>query len=363
MDPLPPSFKLTSFMDVSTLQEIQDSFAAVANVRASITDADGTVLTHADPTREFVERQNAIARAEEEIPEAQKQGREYRAPILVQGKKLGTIRMTIGQTAPIDDATAARLAEKHGIEAKAVRSIARTLASDPTSRAAAVQFVTMIANAVARLCFKEFELRQRVNELTTLYDVTMMLSEPRDLQKLLDRTVRAVSDVMDCKAASIRMYDPDRNELVVRAVHNLSQEYLSKGPVWVGRDDANSMAWSSRGFDYVEDMTTDPRVQYPEEAKKEHIVSMLSIGMRYRGRPIGVLRVYTQTKRIFEQIEIDTLKAIAAQAAAAIEHARLIEERLATSRAPTSRTPTSRASSSPATSSTSSSCPTRTSAW
>jgi sigma-B regulation protein RsbU (phosphoserine phosphatase) len=330
MDSQPPTFKLTSFMDVATLQEIQDSFAAVANVKATITDADGSVLTHADPTREFVERQNAIARAEEEIPEASKQGREYRAPILVQGKKLGTIRMTIGTSPAVDEAMATRLAEKFGLESKAIRHIARTLAADPTARAAAVQFVTMIANTVARLCFKEFELRQRVNELTTLYDVTMMLSEPRDLQKLLDRTVRAVCDVMDCKAASIRLLDVERNELVVRAVHNLSQQYLAKGPVWVGKNDLSSMAWSPRGYEYVEDMATDPRVQYPEEAKQEHIVSMLSIGMRYRGRPIGVLRMYTQQRRIFEQIEIDTLKAIAAQASAAIEHARLIEERLQT---------------------------------
>ena len=112
MDAAPPKFKLTSFMDVATLQEIQDSFAAVANVRATITDADGATLTHADPTREFVERQTAIARAEQEIPEAQKQGREYRAPILVQGKKLGTIRMTIEAVAAPDEAVTGRLAEK-----------------------------------------------------------------------------------------------------------------------------------------------------------------------------------------------------------------------------------------------------------
>ena len=216
--------------------------------------------------------------------------------------------------------------KKLGVDPKAVRHIARTLAADPNSRAAAVQFVTMIANTVARLCYKEYELRQRINELTTLYDVTMMLSEPRDLQKLLDRTVRAVADVMQCKAASIRLYDPDRNELVIRATHNLSQQYLDKGAVWVGKSDLSNMH-TGRGYEYVEDVSTDPRAQYPEEAKAEQIVSMLSIGMRYRGRPIGVLRLYTQQKREFEQIEIDTLKAIAAQASAAIENARLAEER------------------------------------
>ena len=38
------NLRLTDFMDVQTLQEIQDSFAAVANVRAIITDAEGNRL-------------------------------------------------------------------------------------------------------------------------------------------------------------------------------------------------------------------------------------------------------------------------------------------------------------------------------
>jgi hypothetical protein len=37
--------RLTDFMDLPTLQEIQDSFAAVANVKATIADAQGNILT------------------------------------------------------------------------------------------------------------------------------------------------------------------------------------------------------------------------------------------------------------------------------------------------------------------------------
>ncbi len=322
------SFKLTDFMDVATLQEIQDSFAAVASVKATITDASGNVLTQPNPTRDFIDRQNAIARAEQEVPEAQKQGREYVAPIIVQGQKLGTIRMSVGHATTLDDGAVTKLTEKFGLDAKAVRQLARQIISNPRARAAAVQFVTMIANALARLCFQEYELKQRFNELTTIYNVTMMLAEPRDLKKLLDRTVRAVCEVMDVKAASIRLVDEENEELVIKAVHNLSNQYLNKGPIKLGGNELHSVAWSPRGFEYVRDMATDPRVQYPEEAAREGIVSMVSIPMRYRGRPLGVLRVYTAVERTFGQSEIDLLKAVSAQAAAAIEHARLVEDRL-----------------------------------
>src|SRR4029453_18204624 len=86
---------LTDFLDLGALQEIQDGFAAVANVKAIITDADGEVLTQPTPTREFMQRQRAIAQAEEAVREGpQKEGRQYVAPIIVNNHRLGTIRMT-----------------------------------------------------------------------------------------------------------------------------------------------------------------------------------------------------------------------------------------------------------------------------
>ncbi|MGC4033868.1 MAG: hypothetical protein QM754_19475 [Tepidisphaeraceae bacterium] len=93
------------------------------------------MLTQSNPTRDFIERQNAIVRAEQEVPEAQKQGREYVAPIIVQGQKLGTIRMTLGRTAsPVEDATVNRLAEKFGVDQKAVKLLLRQLVANPSAR-------------------------------------------------------------------------------------------------------------------------------------------------------------------------------------------------------------------------------------
>ena len=61
--PDPEHLSLTDFLDLPTLQEIQDSFAAVAQVKAVITDAAGNVLTQAKPTKEFLRRQRTLAEA------------------------------------------------------------------------------------------------------------------------------------------------------------------------------------------------------------------------------------------------------------------------------------------------------------
>src|SRR6059058_2655628 len=94
----PDNLRLTDFMDVKTLQEIQDSFAAVANVRAIITDAVGNRITQPAPSGEFLKRQQTLAAAEEMFEGPQKEGRVYVAPIMIAGRRLGTIRMASNGT-------------------------------------------------------------------------------------------------------------------------------------------------------------------------------------------------------------------------------------------------------------------------
>jgi phosphoserine phosphatase RsbU/P len=323
----PDNLKLTDFMDLPTLQEIQDSFAAVANVKATITDAAGAVLTQPTPTREFLRRQRVLAEEGDQQP--QREGAEFVAPIMVNNQRLGTIRMAAaGAMNGHDEEKLLAIGTKYGLDIKQIKSISTQLTRSKNTRAAAIQFLFLLANAIARLCYQEFQLRQRINELTAVYGVAMMLSDARDLQQVLLRTVQVVAEVMETKASSLRLYDAENDELNIKAVFNLSREYLNKGPIRLPRAEIDRIALTNEGFEYIANMGTDPRVQYPQESIREGIVSMLSAGMRYKGKPIGVLRVYTEKEQGFSPLQIDLLKAVAAQAAAAIENARLHTESL-----------------------------------
>lgn len=354
---------LTDFLDLSTLQEIQDAFAALASVKARITDAEGRPLTQSAPNPEFLRRQRAIADAEASLdpdePAAAatspgppagspgvaaaahvgvgapapdlgpaRAGREYVAPIVVNQQKLGLLRMTPTPGVGLDEAKLQQLADRFQLDPRTVRQVLQAASRLRQDRPAAIQFLYILANAIARLCYQEYQLRQRVAELTALYNVSTMLAEARDLQSVLERAARLVCQVMDAKAASIRLIDFEKDELVIKAVHNLSPTYQKKGPVRLSTSGIDQVALSDRGYEYVRDMKLDPRVRYPQESEREGIVSMLSVGMRYKGKPIGVMRVYTEKEQTFSPLRIELLKAVAAQAAAAIENARLLEETL-----------------------------------
>lgn len=336
---------LTDFLDLGTLQEIQDAFSSLASVKAHITDADGRPLTQSTPTSDFLRRQRAIAAAEaasapHDDPASggpSKAGREYVAPIVVNNQRLGLLRMTptpAGALAGLDDAKLAALGEKFHLDPKQLKQLLQSFqrAKGNTGAGAAIQFLYVLANAIARLCYQEYQLRQRINELTAVYNVSTMLADARDLGSVLARTARVVCDVIDCKAASIRLVDEEADELVIKAVHNLSPEYLGKGPIRLSLATIDHVALGPKGYEYVRDMAHDPRVRYPKEAEREGITSMISIGMRYKGKSVGVLRLYTENEQTFSQLKIDLLKAVAAQAAAAIENARLLEETLASER-------------------------------
>jgi serine phosphatase RsbU (regulator of sigma subunit) len=342
------NLRLTDFMDLATLQEIQDSFAAVADVKAVITDADGNLLTQPTPAASFLRRQRALAETaraaaglsplggappavpvvEEEDPQRfpQRDGAEYVAPIIVNEQRLGTIRMSASATPGVDEAKLSSLAEKFGLEPRQVRSLVQAWVRSKNTKPAAIQFLFLLANAIARLCYQEFQLRHRIRELTALNRIAIMLADARDLQRVLDRTAKVVCEVMETRASSIRLIDEEHDELVIKAVYNLSKEYLAKGPIRLSKADIDKRALGADGHAYVANMATDPRVQYPQESVREGIVSMLSVGMRYQGKDIGVLRVYTSEEQTFSPLQIDLLKAVGAQAAAAIENARLLTE-------------------------------------
>lgn len=183
------------------------------------------------------------------------------------------------------------------------------------------------ARLLSAWCRRESGIRAATEELTLIGDIANLLTGQQDLQKVLDQIVADTARVMKCRACSISLYREEDDQLVIKARHNLSREYLSTVGVVRAQSPIDEAAMSGEVV-YVEDVTTDPRVRYPEAARLEGIVSALITGMIYRGKPIGVIRVYTNRPQRFRNIHRSLLRSVASQAAAAVEHAHMIEERL-----------------------------------
>lgn len=273
---------LSDYIDAATLQQLQDAFVAVARAPICITGPDGQALTKDSPS----------------CPPTAAGGAVEHAPIRIDGQDVGRITWPVpGPRIPC------------AVDADALR-----------------RFGGLLAELIARQAARNEAHAARVQELAALYRLTAEFTTQRDVRKVLDLVARTVVDVLKAKACSIRLLSEDRTELVVKAVANLSTEYLNKGPILLADSKIDQEVIRELKTVTIADERTDPRVLYPAEARREGIVSALCAPLLYKGRAEGVLRVYMGEPHEFDWYEVSLLQAIAAEAGAAIVNARLYEE-------------------------------------
>lgn len=166
---------------------------------------------------------------------------------------------------------------------------------------------------------------QALSFFKSLYEVATVINSSLNPQVVFQKVVEQVARAASCKACSLRLLDRSGKNLLASASYGLSKGYLRKGQVELMKSGIDSDVLSSGKPVYIANVTSDPRFQYPEEAKAEGIASILVAPLMVDRKPVGVLRIYTDAERVFSQEEQDFLMAVSHIAAIAIDNARLHE--------------------------------------
>lgn len=127
----------------------------------------------------------------------------------------------------------------------------------------------------------------------TLLKVSRSLSKSKDPEEIIRLTVESIKSALDIKGCALFLVNRESKELEVAASAGLSTEYLNKGTISALRSIADSL---QDGPVAVYDVSDDPRIQYPEAAKKEGIASILSVPIMLGDEAIGAVRAYTAEK-------------------------------------------------------------------
>lgn len=162
---------------------------------------------------------------------------------------------------------------------------------------------------------KQLERDERIYELSTL------VAGELSLREVLDRLAAAAVKIANVKACSLRLLDSSTGDLKMSSTYGLSEEYRNKGVVSVN-DPVIKAAFSGEAV-LINDMRTNPRVKYPKAARKEGIVSQLTVAMRFKGKDVGVLRLYSPRPKKFDDDDVKLARAVASQCALAITNAML----------------------------------------
>ncbi len=150
------------------------------------------------------------------------------------------------------------------------------------------------------------------------HDFAVSMNETLDIKKILHILSADIAEVFGVKAVSIRLLDEEKKTLELVASYGLSDEYLDKGPI--SAEESINRALNMRP-NVVRDIETDEGVQYREEKRKEGIGAILTVPIHAREDVVGVMRLYSETKRVFTEDEIMLAVALAHQGGLAIQNA------------------------------------------
>lgn len=159
-----------------------------------------------------------------------------------------------------------------------------------------------------------------------IYHLTTLVAGAFSLQEVLDKLAEAAVKITGVKACSIRLLDEEAGELKMQSTYGLSEEYRNRGRGVVSKKDTVIKAAFGGEAVVLDDMRVDGRVKYKEATIKEGLVSQLTVAMQFRGKSIGVLRLYSPRPKQFYQDDIGLARAVASQCAVAITNAKLYAE-------------------------------------
>ena len=159
-----------------------------------------------------------------------------------------------------------------------------------------------------------------------LSEISLDLASTLDLKTLLDRIGHAAADLCNAQAASILLYDENKQQLHFESTTNLDEPLMRGLIVPV---DSSIAGWIvlNREPVIIDDTQQDSR-HYSKIAQFTNVTttSMLGVPLIAKDEMIGVLEAINKIEGNFTEDDQDVLMALGAQAAVAIANARLFHQ-------------------------------------
>jgi len=168
------------------------------------------------------------------------------------------------------------------------------------------------------------QLRLKVHLFESLASVSRTINSTLNLDEALQAITREACVLMRARMCSLMMLDESREWLDLRASYGAGEAYINKPRLAIG-DSLLGVVMRRKKPMQVTNVQASSRYQQVEVARREGLVSLLSVPLLFAGQAIGTLSVYTGRPYNFSNEEIRILSALAELSAIAIEKARLYE--------------------------------------
>ncbi len=170
------------------------------------------------------------------------------------------------------------------------------------------------------MLYKKISYKKQIQALS---EISQAISSDQYLDDILKLIVTVTANVMDSKICSLWLLDEREKVLRIRATQTMSEEYLKERTLKLGEGVVGYVAKENKPLAIL-DVLKEPRYKEKELARKEGLVSMLSVPLTVKDKVIGVINCYTSYPHEFNETARAVLTAVANQAAVCIESTELM---------------------------------------
>jgi signal transduction protein with GAF and PtsI domain len=159
--------------------------------------------------------------------------------------------------------------------------------------------------------------------IEALSRISKAITSDHYIEDILRLVVTVTAETMHSKICSLWLLDDNDNALKLRATPSISEDYLKERSLKIGEGIVGQVALT-RNPRAVLNVLEEPEYKEKGLARKEGLVSMLSVPMVVKDRVVGVINCYTSYPHEFTETEKNVLTTVASEAAVAIENTELM---------------------------------------
>jgi len=186
-------------------------------------------------------------------------------------------------------------------------------------------FVVSARDATERKLAEE-RARQQAEQQAVVADLGRAALAGTSLQNLMDDLVERVAPTLGVEFCKVLELLPDGEALLLRSGVGWKRGLVGTATVGAGHDSQAGFILTADETVVVEDLRSETRFSGPALLIDHGVVSGMSVVIRGRDRPFGVIGVHTSTHRAFTDAEAHFLEGLANTLADVIQRIRVEEE-------------------------------------
>ena len=169
------------------------------------------------------------------------------------------------------------------------------------------------------------ELENLIYKLTTLSDLTELVSHIPNIKEVLSTVLHRTMATVNARRGSIMLIDPQRQVLTIEAAEGFEEDHVVGTSVSLGEGIAGKVAQTGESM-LVQDMENDLRLGKSNNSKYE-TSSFICMPLKTLERVIGVINLSKKGEQaVFTESDLKFLTSLLRHISFVVENARLLKE-------------------------------------